>query len=99
MIIVIIIIIIIGGGVAEEWFVRAVVLPRGYEGVYWRRSLQKKAGLFSVSWGERDFSKRPGHCGETVTIIAVTIIQDGGRRRRWVRAGPDCDICMPRMHI
>ena len=27
------------------------------------------------------------HCGETVTIIAVTIIQDGGRRRRWVRAG------------
>ena len=27
------------------------------------------------------------HCGETVTIIAVTIIQDGGRRRWWVRAG------------
>ena len=28
------------------------------------------------------------HWGETVTIIAVTIIEDGGRRRRWVRAGP-----------
>ena len=28
------------------------------------------------------------HCGETVTIIAVTIIQDGGRRRQWVRTGP-----------
>ena len=37
------------------------------------------------------FSLEQYHCGETVTIIAVTIIQDGGRRRRWVRAGPDCD--------
>ena len=32
------------------------------------------------------FSLEQYHCGETVTI---TIIQDGGRRRRWVRAGPD----------
>ena len=39
------------------------------------------------------------HCGETVTIMAVTMIQDGGRRRRWIRAGPDCDTCMPRRHI
>ena len=38
------------------------------------------------------------HCGETVTIIAVTTIQDGGRRRRLVRAGSDCDSCMPRRH-
>ena len=28
------------------------------------------------------------HCGETVTIIAVTIIQDGGRRQQWIRTGP-----------
>ena len=35
------------------------------------------------------FSLEQYHCGETVTIIAVTIIQYGGRRRRWVRAGPD----------
>ena len=34
------------------------------------------------------FSLEQYHCGETVTI---TIIQDGGRRRRRVRAGPDCD--------
>ena len=37
------------------------------------------------------FSLEQYHCGETGTIIAVTIIQDGGRRRRWVRAGSDCD--------
>ena len=37
------------------------------------------------SWSSALLSQH--HCGETVMIIAFTIIQDGGHRRRWVRAG------------
>ena len=42
---------------------------------------------FTTEQGQHWFRLWLSHCGETVTIIAVTIIQDGGRRRRWVRAG------------
>ena len=40
-------------------FVRLVFLPSGYVGVCWRRP-HKKTVPFSVSWGERVFSRRSG---------------------------------------
>ena len=82
-------------GLSTFWSVKVLVCRRSGLSTFWYVEVL-------VCW--RLVFRRGGvvqqlHCGETVTIIAVTIIQDGGRRRRWVRAGPDCDTCMPRRHI
>ena len=45
------------------------------------------ARFMGLTWGPAGTCRPQMHCGETVTIIAVTIIQDGGRWWWWVRAG------------
>ena len=41
-------------------FMREAFLPKGYVGIYWRRSHQKKTVPVSVSWRVGGFSQRPG---------------------------------------
>ena len=52
-------------------------------------------GRYSETWSHWSITELYlyHHCGETITIIAVTTIQDGRRRRQWVRTGPHCDAC------
>ena len=40
-------------------FVRAIVLPKGYMGINWRQSYQKKTGPFTLSRGGLFFSWHP----------------------------------------
>ena len=49
----------------------ALVLPRGYMGIYWRRSHQRKTMSFPVSWGKKSFLSAPR--------IRVELIRRTGR--------------------
>ena len=60
-------------------FVRAAVLPRGYVGIYWRQSHQKKAMFLYASRGERVFFQlsriRVGLIWRTGRPVVVRMIQ------------------------